>query len=439
MALEFLDTSQSLITQSHFPPLTSREVHGNRSRRAPCSHATARGSQNHATKRLASVDLGRQRLDVLDKRRARRLQLPQKRVKLGRDRSFAQTADHEGATQSGTNELGVLFQLLLDRVRLGLALYRSFQHVHRVVQALCNGSRSSKGKLLKHQVNEDLDLRSRVVEGFEHTREEGVDVEPRQAGIKEGIHRLESGLRDVQNESALKLKKAAAHKTYLANLKTVVDLVLERTHLDYPNQLLPDVGLLVKQRKQFRERVANQVRLVVSGRVQRGKGNTTDVLKRREELGLEHTDKIKTGKTHHIRVPHQLQKGRNQRREQAIVFLVLRVVGKGVPDGRDNSRPRRCLRGPDSRLQIRKELGRTAQRELAQRLGDNVPGPFFGHFFGSLEEERPQLLGVRERPQGLRREPERGGCRDRRESMGNGVGIAGLGFVVSLNVASDCL
>lgn len=55
----------------------------------------------------------------------------------------------------------------------------------------------------------------------------------------------------------------------LADVESIIDLVLERTHLDHPDEALIDLGLLVQLGKQCRQVILEQVWLVVRCRVKR--------------------------------------------------------------------------------------------------------------------------------------------------------------------------
>lgn len=67
-------------------------------------------------------------------------------------------------------------------------------------------------------------------------------------------------------------------ETDLANVKSIVDLVLERTHLDHADEALVDLGLTVELGKERSEVIANEVRLVVRRRVERREGETANSL-----------------------------------------------------------------------------------------------------------------------------------------------------------------
>ena len=60
-----------------------------------------------------------------------------------------------------------------------------------------------------------------------------------------------------------------AAKVHLSDVESIVDLVLERTHLDDPDKALVDDRLRVELGQQGRELVAEEMRLVVRGRVER--------------------------------------------------------------------------------------------------------------------------------------------------------------------------
>ena len=64
-----------------------------------------------------------------------------------------------------------------------------------------------------------------------------------------------------------------------ANVESVVNLVLERTHLDDPDQGRVDDALLVQFGQERREVIPNEVGFVVSGRVERRECETSNSLK----------------------------------------------------------------------------------------------------------------------------------------------------------------
>lgn len=57
--------------------------------------------------------------------------------------------------------------------------------------------------------------------------------------------------------------------TYLSDLKTIVDLVLERTHLDLSDELWAEDSLFHGKRKELAHVWQDKLGLVVGGRVQR--------------------------------------------------------------------------------------------------------------------------------------------------------------------------
>lgn len=126
----------------------------------------------------------------------------------------------------------------------------------------------------KGQVAQHLDIWL-VNESNKDTVNERKDLDSVSALLKQGVHALECRL---------------------ANLETIVDAMLEGSHLHNMNQLLHNVRLLVQQWQQLAKNIANQVRLVVGSRVQGRKRQATDVevlvLHQRQELDNEGAKKL---------------------------------------------------------------------------------------------------------------------------------------------------
>lgn len=64
-----------------------------------------------------------------------------------------------------------------------------------------------------------------------------------------------------------------------SSLETVIEGLLPRTHLDNSDELLLDLGLAVKQREEGAEVLSDELRLVLSGSVERSQRNLADALK----------------------------------------------------------------------------------------------------------------------------------------------------------------
>lgn len=78
--------------------------------------------------------------------------------------------------------------------------------------------------------------------------------------------------------------------TYLADFQAVIDLVLERSHLNFPDELRLNNRLDHDKGDQFAQVRQDQVRFVVGGRVQRRHSYAADLHIRGFEYGKQHLD-----------------------------------------------------------------------------------------------------------------------------------------------------
>lgn len=144
--------------------------------------------------------------------------------------------------------LDVLFHSVLILLHL---LHRLAQRRRDLVQPLRERGRRDAREAEEHHVREHLDLVAVVAQPCDDAHEELVQVEARETGVQEGVHRLVRGLARVQ---------------------PLVDFVCPRAHLHGLNELGLHDRLFVELRQKHGQVVTDELRFVASSRVERRYG-----------------------------------------------------------------------------------------------------------------------------------------------------------------------
>jgi hypothetical protein len=252
------------------------------------------------------------------------------------------------------------------RVEERISERKKAKEKRRERRTLLNGGRRNLRELDKRDVAQLLDLLL-VLDPLNNPLQVPSNLDLFPAGIDKVVHAL------VRR---------------LTNVESVVDLVLERTHLDDSDEGLVDDGLGVELREEGVEVGTDELGLVVSGGVESGDGETANTLRTRK--GQRSFQGKEREGTNEIWIPHQLEKLGNQRRKKLVVRR--RVVREGEPEGSDDSRTSVARVGRETSLKLREVLGGIDNGELTEAVGGDVASTFFLSF-AVLEERRPEGVG----------------------------------------------
>lgn len=155
----------------------------------------------------------------------------------------------------------MLLDLLLHGTLLQLSRQRDAEGISNGIQTAGSLVGIERNELGEHKVAQRADI-VLVAQSSKDAVVEGENRKAREGGFEKGIEGFVRGLKANGKHVS---NKRDEWKTYLPNFKTIVNLVLERTHGNFSDQLGVDDGLLQNIRNQGSKIGDDQISLVVCG------------------------------------------------------------------------------------------------------------------------------------------------------------------------------